>query len=314
MTSARYMRIVELVRARRAPEGADLPVETLRAGMVSVTTSLPLPSGVTTEPVQAGTIPAEWVVATDVDPNRVVLYLHGGGYCIGSIVTHRNIAALVSKAADARVLLIDYRLAPEHPYPAAIDDAVNAYEWLLATGADPRRVAVAGDSAGGGLAAALMIALRDSQAQLPACAALISPWTDLAGTGASVTSRADLDPSVTWSSLQRMADWYLAGHDPRDPLASPVYADFAGLPPLLVHVGDAEILLDDSVRLAARAKDAGVDVTIEVWDEMCHVWHGFAVGGVPESIEAIERLGAFIAAHTVSSSQTSAAVRGAERR
>ena len=152
----------------------------------------------------------------------------------------------------------------------------------------------------------MLVALRDRNRPLPACAGLISPWTDLSGSGESVVTRADRDPSVTWSSLQRMADWYLAGQDPTTPLASPLFADLAGLPPLLVQVGDEEILLDDATRLAARAEEAGVDVTLEIADEMCHVWHGFAVGGVPESLEAIDRLGAFIAGHTASGSVASA--------
>jgi len=190
MASDRYHRIVELVRARQIPDGVELPIATLRSGMVAATTTLPLPEGVATEPVDAGGVPAEWVVPEGTDDNAVVLYLHGGGYCIGSIETHRNIAALIARAAGIRALLIEYRLAPEHPYPAAIDDAVAAYEWLLSTGIDAARVAVAGDSAGGGLSAALLIALRDRGRPLPACGALISPWTDLAGTGDSITTRA----------------------------------------------------------------------------------------------------------------------------
>ena len=309
MASERYQRIVELVRARQVPPGVELPVEKLRDGMVATTTSLPLPAGVSTQAVDAGGVPAEWVVPDAADENRVLLYLHGGGYCIGSIVTHRNIAALVAKASGARTLLIDYRLAPEHPFPAALDDAVSAYEWLLQTGVDPARLAVAGDSAGGGLSAALLVALRDRGLALPACAGLISPWTDLSGSGDSITTRAERDPSVTWPSLQRMANWYLAGQDPKEPLASPLFADHAGLPPLLVQVGDEEILLDDSTRLAARAEEAGVDVTLEVCEEMCHVWHGFAVGGVPESLEAIDRLGSFIAGHTAARSAAPASGR-----
>jgi epsilon-lactone hydrolase len=238
-------------------------------------------------------VPAEWVVAAGADSDRVLLYLHGGAYQIGSPATHRHMVALLSGAAGARVLSVDYRLAPEHPFPAALDDAVTAYRWLLATGTDRGVLALAGDSAGGGLALATLVALRDAGEAMPAAAVVLSPWTDLALTGESLRTRADADVLIKPGGMAETAEAYLAGQDPRHPYASPLYADLHGLPPLLIHVGDAEVILDDSTRLAARARDHGVDVTLEVWDEMPHVWHAFA-GLLPEADQAIERIGGWL--------------------
>lgn len=252
------------------------------------------PPGTTVDPVDTGGVLAEWVVAVGADTGRVLLYLHGGAYQIGSPATHRRMVALVSGAAQARVLSVDYRLAPEHPFPAAVDDAVAAYRWLLAAGTDPAVIAIAGDSAGGGLALAALVALRDAGEPMPAAAVVLSPWTDLALTGASMQTRAAVDVMIKPAGMAETAETYLAGQDPRHPYASPLYADLHGLPPVLVHVGDAEVILDDSTRLAARARDHGVDVTLEVWDEMPHVWHAFA-GLLPEADQAIERIGSWLA-------------------
>jgi acetyl esterase/lipase len=204
------------------------------------------------------------------------------------------IAANISRAAGVRVLLIDYRLAPEHPHPAAVDDATAAYRWLLAQGLDAGKLAISGDSAGGGLTVASLLALRDAGDPLPACAVPMSPWLDLELTGASFDTRADLDPMCSHTGLKEMADWYLAGQDARTPTASPIHADLAGLPPLLVQVGDHEVLLDDSVRLVDRAKQAGVDATLEIGEECFHVYQAFPV---PEADEAIARLAAFVRGH-----------------
>jgi len=226
----------------------------------------------------------------------VVLYLHGGGYAIGSIKTHRALAANISKAAGVRVLLIDYRLAPEHPHPAAVDDAVTAWRWLLRQGLDPSRMVISGDSAGGGLTMATLIALRDAGEALPACAVPISPWVEMEAVSESWTTRAEADPMVHIEGLKLMADWYLNGQDPRAPLASPLHADLSGLPPLLVQVGDAEVLLDDSTRLVEKAKAAGVDATCDVIPDGIHVMHAFAPL-VPEATAAIDRLAAFVRQH-----------------
>ena len=285
MASDELATVLELLR------GIDLEGLTIadrRAATESV--SAQPPPGTSIEPTDAGGVRAEWVIADGVPAGRVVLYLHGGAYQIGSPATLRHMIALLSAAAQARVLSVDYRLAPEHPFPAAVDDALAAYRHLLSDGTDPGSVAIAGDSAGGGLALATLVALRDAGDSLPAAAIVMSPWTDLALTGESLRTRADVEVMLQPSGMHETAATYLAGADPRHPYASPLYADLHGLPPILLHVGDAEIILDDSTRFAAKAEAAGVHVTLEVWDEMPHVWHAFA-GLLPEADQAIERIG-----------------------
>jgi epsilon-lactone hydrolase len=287
----------ELATVRELLRGMDLDSLTIaerRAATDSVAAQPP--PGTTVEPVDAGGVQAEWVAAAGVPPGRLLLYLHGGAYQIGSPATLRHMIALVSAAAHARVLSVDYRLAPEHPFPAAVEDAMTAYRFLLRGGADPATLAIAGDSAGGGLALATLVALRDGAEPLPAAAVAISPWTDLALTGDSLRTRADRDIMIKPAGMAETAATYLAGADPRHPYASPLYADLRGLPPILIHVGDAEVILDDSTRFAAQATAAGVDVTLEVWAEMPHVWHAFA-GLLPESDQAIKRIGSWLQAH-----------------
>ena len=268
-----------------------LTVTQRRAAALSVAS--PPPPGTSVDPVDAGGVPAEWVVAPGAVTGRVLLYLHGGAYQIGSPATLRHVVALLSGAATARVLSVDYRLAPEHPFPAAVDDAVAAYRWLLGQGTDPAVIAFAGDSAGGGLALGTLVALRDAGEPMPAAAIVLSPWTDLALTGESLQTRAAVDVMIKPAGMAETAAAYLAGQDPRHPYASPLYADLHGLPPVLIHVGDAEVILDDSTRFAARARDQGVEVTLEVWDEMPHCWHTFA-GFLPEADQAIERIGGWL--------------------
>ena len=239
-------------------------------------------------------MPAEWVAARGGPAGRVLMYLHGGGYQLGSPATLRHLIGLLSAGASARVLSVAYRLAPEHPFPAAVEDALAAYRWLLAgQGRNPRRIAIAGDSSGGGLALGTLVALRDAGEALPVAAAVISPWTDLALTGESLRTRAEAEVMVKPAGMAETVALYLNGADPRHPYASPLYADLRGLPPILIHVGDAEVILDDSTRFADRAKAAGVDVTLEVWDEMPHVWHAFA-GLLPEADQAVAGLGAWL--------------------
>lgn len=283
--------VVDMLRAN--PPIGDVSFEEMRAGMEATTTAAPLPEDVAFAPVDAGGVPAEWTSAPGVAQDRAVLYLHGGGYVIGGISTHRGLTAGISRASGARVLSVDYRLAPEHPHPAAVDDAVAAYQYLLAQGLEPGAIAVAGDSAGGGLTVATLLALREAGVALPAAGVCISPWLDLTQSGESMDTKADEDPMVGRETLQRMADAYAGGQDPRSPRISPLFADLTGLPPLLVQVGTAETLLDDSRRLADRAKAAGVDLTLEEWDEMIHVWHAFAAL-VPEGQQAIERIGGWL--------------------
>ena len=255
------------------------------------------PAGVTCTPIEAGGVSAEWSVADGAAEDKVILYLHGGGYVMGSAGSHRDVTGRLSKASGARVLSLNYRLAPEHPFPAPVDDATVAYRWLLSQGINPSNIAIAGDSAGGGLALATLLALRDAGDPLPAAGVGISPWVDMEGTGESMTTRAAVDPVVQKEGLLDMAKLYLGDTDPKNPLAAPLHANLSGLPPLLIHVGDAETLLDDSIRITERARKAGVDVTLKIWDEMPHVWHLFAPI-LPEGQQAIEEIGAFFKERT----------------
>jgi acetyl esterase/lipase len=292
MASDELKSVIEALRAQ--PKEPDVLVS--RANMEALAATAPMPPDVTTTPVQAGGVSCEWVAIPGADPSRAVLYFHGGGYTTGSLNTHRRFVALLSDRTGARVLNVDYRLGPEHPFPAAVDDALDAYRWLISPDGgcvDADHVVFAGDSAGGGLAAATLVALRDQPDPNPAGAALISPWTDLALSGASMDSRAELDPMCSRESLSRHAERYLGATSASDPLASPLYADLHGLPPLLIHVGDHETLLDDSVRFAERATAAGVDVTIDAVPEMIHVWHIFT-GLVPESEPALDDLATWV--------------------
>jgi acetyl esterase/lipase len=295
MASEMLQMIVNMMRAQRSTIPPELDPVVMRANMEQMTTLMPLPPDVKAEPTAVAGVPAEWVTTPDVDPARTVLYLHGGGYVIGSVNTHRDLAGRISRAAGARVLNVDYRLAPEHPHPAAVDDATAAYRWLLGSGQDPRRLAVAGDSAGGGLTVATLVALRDQKQPLPAAGVCLSPWVDLEGTGDSMTTCAELDPMVQKEPLGRMARFYLGDLDARTPLAAPLYADLSGLPPLLIQVGTAETLLDDATRIAERARKAGVDVTLEVWDDMIHVFQAFAPM-LPEGQQAIDKIGEYLRA------------------
>jgi acetyl esterase/lipase len=270
-----------------------IDVGEMRLRMEEMTALAPVPAGTELRPQDAGGVPGEWVWAPSAHPRRVILYLHGGGYVIGSARTHRGLVARLSAASGARALSVDYRLAPEHPFPAAVEDATAAYRWLLARGLSPTEIVIAGDSAGGGLTVAALVALRDSGDPLPAAGVCISPWVDLEGVGESMTAKAHVDPMVRREGLLQMAAMYLAGASPRSPLAAPLHADLAGLPPLLVHVGTAETLLDDSNRLAARARAAGVEVEIERWEDMIHVWHAFAPL-LPEAEQAIRRIGEYV--------------------
>ena len=275
-----------------ADAGAKTPQE-MRPVLERLFTDFPSARQVKCEPVSAGGVKAEWITAANAAADRAILYLHGGGYIMGSINTHRELIARLSKAAQARILALDYRLAPEHPFPAPVEDATAAYRWMLAQGLKPSRIAVAGDSAGGGLTVAALVAFRDAGLPMPAAGIPISPWVDLEAIGESMKTRSSQDPIVKPEMIREIARVYLAGQNLRSPLAAPLYADLHGLPPLLIHVGDAEALLDDSKRLAERAKAAGVDVTLEVWPEMPHVWHLFA-HFLPEGQQAIDRAGEFV--------------------
>jgi monoterpene epsilon-lactone hydrolase len=295
MASPQLQAIVKVLRSR--PPLAELSIEEQRATFEALTSRFQPGEDVRCQRVDAGGVPAEWITAPEATDERVIYYLHGGGYTLGSINTHREMISRISRAAGARALAIDYRLAPENPFPAALEDATTAYRWLLSTGVDPARLVIAGDSAGGGLTVATLVALRDAGGPLPAAAVCLSPWVDLEGLGESMITKAEVDPMVPREAGLQWAKAYLGGAHPRTPLASPLYADLAGLPPLLIQVGTAETLLDDSTRLAERAKAAGVDVELEVWDDMIHVWQFFAAM-LPEGQQAIDRIGEFIREHT----------------
>ncbi len=278
------------------PDRKGLTLQERRSEFEKAVSLLPVAEGVSFEPLKVGSMPAEWVFPQGAPEDRAILYLHGGGYCEGSINTHRGLVSFISKATGVRVLLLDYRLAPEDPFPAAVEDSTAAYQWLLSEGIEPHRIVVAGDSAGGGLTVATLVALKEKGSPIPAAAVCISPWVDLEVTGESVITKAKKDPIVQREVLIEMAKAYINGEDPRTPLASPIYADLHGLPPLLIHVGTSEILLDDSIRLADRARKAGVEVTLEPWEEMIHVWHFFP-SMLPEARETIEVAARYIKGH-----------------
>jgi len=289
MPSEQLEQIIAMLRARERSGEPDL--QRARAGLETLAASSPLPEGTRCDPVHADGVPCEWIAAS-ADARGVLLYLHGGGYCLGSINTHRALVARLAGACGLRALAVDYRLAPEYPFPAAIEDATAVYRWLLRQGTAPAEVVVAGDSAGGGLTVATMLALRDAGDPLPAAGVCLSPWVDMEGLGASMTTCAGRDPMVDRDGLLLLASAYLGGADARSPLAAPIHADLRGLPPLLLHVGTAESLLDDAVRLHARARVHGVAVDLETWDDMIHVWHAFAPL-LPEAESAIARVGAW---------------------
>ena len=293
MPSPQHEAIVQGLLSQTRPATTPTAQE-MRAGFALMASMIPVPAGAKSEQLDAGGVPAEWVEMPGAVPGRTLLYLHGGGYVVGSPHTHRSLVARIAAATKARCLVIDYRLAPEHPFPAAVDDAVAAYRWLLARGQERARLVVAGDSAGGGLTLATLLALRDSGGPLPAAGVCLSPWTDLEGTGDSASDPSVGDPMIDVDGLRASGHDYLGGADPTHPLAAPLHADYRGLPPLLIQVGTREVLLDDSTRVAAKAKAAGVDVTLERGEGLIHVWQFFGPD-VPESVSAIARIGEFVA-------------------
>ena len=244
-----------------------------------------------------GGVSGEWQQAALGSADNVILYLHGGGYVLGSPASHRDMVGAIADAAQARAFMVDYRLAPETAFPGAVDDAVAAYKGLLENGEKAEKIIIAGDSAGGGMTMATLIALRDEGIELPAAAVCISPWADLTFTGDSMIVKDKVDAMLSRGSLSWFADQYLAGQDPTQPLASPIFGDLQGLPPLLIHVGSEEVLLDDAIRLNKVAKKAGMDVTLEVWNGQMHVWHLMSAI-VPEGKHAIQVIGTFVKTHT----------------
>jgi monoterpene epsilon-lactone hydrolase len=265
MPSVAMQDLMEVLRDRQRASASQAPatVGEARATFAPAGPGHPVPDDVLVSEVSAGGVRAHWLAAPGADADRVLLFLHGGGYELGSLRSDGELAARLGRASRMRVLFPEYRLAPEHPFPAAIDDVRAVWRWLRADQQlSARSMAVAGDSAGGGLAVALLVATRDAGDALPAAAVLMSPTVDLTSSGASMTDRADEDPISTPALLRQLASDYLAGADPKTPLASPLFASLSGLPPLLVQVGTADLLLSDSERLAEAAADAGVDVLL----------------------------------------------------
>ncbi len=288
-------RIKELLAA--APSNDGVPVEQRRVDMDALAGAAPLAEGTVIEPVLAGGVRAEWLRPAGVVEDAALLYLHGGGYCVGSLVSHKGLASKVGAASGVPVLLIDYRLGPEDPFPGAVEDAVTAFDWLLEQGLAPDRLAVAGDSAGGGLTLAMLLARRDAGVALPAAAACLSPWTDLTQDTPSMDANVGTDSMLDRERLRTYADWYLGPDgDATHPHASPRFGDLHGLPPVLLHAADQEVLLDDARLVAEGIEAAGGVVEYRTWPGVFHVWHAVA-GLAPEADEAVAEVGDFVRRH-----------------
>jgi acetyl esterase/lipase len=293
MPSPELQSVAEFLRGANL-FGPEVTVGEQRANWELGASMTPVPDDVDVTPVEVGGVAGEWVTAPGSDPDRVLLHLHGGGYVIGGPATHREVMARISAAAGARVLLLDYRLAPEHPHPAALEDALAAYRALIGEeGVDPRRTALTGDSAGGGLAVATALALHRAGDRLPAALVAVSPWVDLTCRARSIEARAPLDPVLSPGWLRTMADHYLAGVPAETPTASPLLDDLRGLPPLLVLVGSAEILHDDAIGLFEKAAASDVDSELEVFPDCIHLWMQLAPSS-PEAAAGVAHLGSYL--------------------
>jgi len=291
MPSDDIKKVREMIAGLPPRTGMSIPER--RATMDAWDKAYPVADDVTVASAKVAEVPVEWITAPNASEDAVLLFLHGGGYVIGSPDSHRHLVANLSEETGLQGLLVDYRLAPEDPFPAAVEDAISVYAALLTHGFEAEEIVVAGDSAGGGLVIAMMLAIRDANLPLPAAGICLSPWNDLTGTTKSLETNASVDPTVTKESLDFFAGEYLGEEDAQNPYASPLFGDFTGLPPLLIQVGSVEVLLDDAVMLAERAKEAGVSVTLEVWDEMIHVWHRY-YPVLQEAREANARIGEYV--------------------
>ena len=291
MASPEYHRIRDIIASRLVRSDRPINVEKFRANQDA--TARALPNQVVGSMVDAAGVPAEMQKPDGATDENLIVYFHGGGYVGGSIASHRNLTGHLALHSRCRVLSVEYRLAPEHPHPAAVEDAVTSYEWAVAQGYEPGKIALAGDSAGGGLTAACLLALRDRDIQPPAAAMMISPWLDMGFTGKSMVANEGHDSSISAMGMPRIRELFLGDTPINDPLASPLEADLEGLPPLLIQVGDEEVLLSDSQRFAEKANDAGVHVELRVWPEMFHVWHACA-GLFQEAADAIDEMVEFV--------------------
>ena len=297
MSASQLDKIIADVQRTFGGWGPQTTLQEMRKGWDDLFSDVVPSVGAKSEKVDAGGVKAEWITAPGAAADRAILYFHGGGYVLGSIHSHRDMCERLSRAAKARVLALDYRLAPEHPFPAPVEDARAAYLWLLQQGFSPKKIAFAGDSAGGGLTFAALLALKKHKDPMPACAAPLSPWVDLEAVGDSMTKRDADDPMVHKAMILQMAQTYLGGASARDPLAAPLHGDLAGLPPLLIQVGARETLYDDAARIAEKAKQAGVSVEFDPWEGQIHVWQIFA-GRLDEGEQAIQKVGQFVQKHT----------------
>jgi len=288
--------LIELIlRARRvflSSWHAELDIAKERAETMAASAAFARFSGVVCWPVSANGVPAEWIVPVRATVERSIMFIHGGTFFAGSIASHRPLAANIAAAARTRALIIDYRLSPEHPYPAGLEDVITAYHWLREKIA-ANEIVIASDSAGGALTLGLLIALRDKGETMPACAVCLSPATDLTLEGETWKTNRKRDIMLEYWKMVKGLEIYLCGTDPRTPMASPFHADLKGLPPLLIQVGSAEMLLSDSTRFAEKARAAGVEVTLEVWERMQHEWQ-FIPSMLPEGKRAIAGIGRYI--------------------
>ena len=284
-------RVIGIIKGIRAKPPAD--IHEARAVLDRAFGRFRPASDVTVFEIDAGGVPCQWITASDVPQDKLIIYFHGGAFAACSPTTHQDLISRLSRASNAAALGVDYRLAPEHTFPAAVDDSIAVYNWALGHGFGPANIVLAGDSAGGGLVLSVLLASRDAGVPLPAAGVCLSPWVDLECSGESMAANDHLDDFIKRAGLSARAEAYLDGADPKHPWASALHADLRGLPPLLLHVGSAETLLDDSTRLAALAREAGVDVTLKVWEDMVHVWQVFA-SILPEGQRSIEEMGEFI--------------------
>lgn len=291
MPSQESIAVRQYLKVFTANQSVGFDLEASRKGLEMLSSFTPIPSDVNVEKTDIEGIPAEWVAVPNAAQDRVFLYLHGGAYIMGSCNTHRSLAAKLSRSTAARVLVPEYRLAPENPFPAAMEDALLCYRWLISSGYKPEQIIIGGDSAGGGLTMSTLLSLKEAGDALPALVVLLSPWTDLTGTGESMETRAEADPWLSPEAARATPVLYIRDMDPRSPIVSSIYADLTGLPPMIVHVGNDEILLSDAARLVDRARESGVEVTFKVWDDM---WHVFQTFEIPEANQSIEEIGVLI--------------------
>lgn len=292
MKSLQYHFFRTLMKISKATYDWGAPIEKQRALVEKNAGFIKAPKELTVERATVGGVTGEWLRMPDADEDRVLLHFHGGGYSMCSCITHRGMVARLAGACGVRAFLPEYRLAPENPFPAPVEDALAVYRALLHEGVAPQNIIISGDSAGGGLALVALVSLRDGGEPLPSLAILFSPWTDLALTGESLTTRAKADPWLVRRAPEIQAARYCGDNDPRNPLISPLYADLRGLPPILIQVGGDEIVLSDSTRFAERAREAGVDVSLDIWPGMWHIWQSFAPK-MPEASRAIEAAGKY---------------------